>query len=161
MKVVFVFWVDKRWPPLINGPSVSSGAAQRSMRWRPWSRSQNPSLWRRATDLPLAQRGDGTAHPFLQGSTVPPTRSAGPPWVLHLLHCPVHTRPWCLFPTGSPSTSTQRGETLSWINSITSDYRRNRFGFLMASILAMIQFLCIYSTNSKFRFRGAIIQLIT
>lgn len=124
--------------------SLSLGDAQRSMRWRPWSRSQNLSLWQQATDPPLARRGDGTAHPFLQGSTVPPTRSAGLPWVPHLLPFPAHTRPWCLFLTGSRNTSTLRGETQSAVlDSVTLDYRRDPAGLFIASILAMIQFLCI------------------
>lgn len=88
---------------------LSLGGAQRSMRWRPWSRNLSPSLWQQYIDPPLAKPGDGKAHPFLQGSTVLPSNNAGPPLAPHLLHCPAHTKPWCPLPIENHSTLPPRG----------------------------------------------------
>lgn len=87
--------------------SVSIGAAQRSTRWRPWSRKQNRSLSQQYTDPLLARLGDGKAHLFLKDST-PQTCSGGPRLLRY-----AHTRTWCHFPVESLSTSPPRGEPLS------------------------------------------------
>lgn len=121
--------------------AVSSGAAQRSTRWRPWSRSQNLSLWRQATDPPLDQHGDGTARPSLQGSMALPTRSAGPPWAPHLLRCLAPTRLWCRFLTGSPSTSTPRGENYRLLIKVHDTIDSIRIS--MCSCSAHNVFICL------------------